>query len=360
MGEAARVAPEQPAAAPRRGSRLRRVVAFSSLSYLVFVVVLGVVLRLADRWWPATLLMFAPGWLLVLPVAVLIPAAVFVRRRSLGPLVLALLIGGSVTNFSPPWVLLSRPTEGTRLRLLTCNLHYADDLDQDPLNRLIAETQPDVIVLQEWDHPNSSEALVLPGGGWHTHQTPQQHLGPKLITGRFVLASRFPIRQTTFVGRDSMSAQGAVVRYELETPAGLVTVFNLHLATPREGLEAAFRASGEGPAKIQVGSSLRREQSESVAREANRVAGPVLIAGDINTPPQSVLFRQTWAGYSDAFSSAGCGWGYTFFTRTAAVRIDHILAGPGWRCGRCWVGPDVGSPHRPLLADLVYSPAQGR
>ena len=45
---------------------------------------------------------------------------------------------------------------------------------------------------------------------------------------------------------------------------------------------------------------------------------------------------------------------------TAAVRIDHILAGPGWRCGRCWVGPDVGSPHRPLLADLVYSPAQGR
>jgi vancomycin resistance protein VanJ len=35
------------------------------------------------------------------------------------------------------------------------------------------------------------------------------------------------------------------------------------------------------------------------------------------------------------------------------VRIDHILAGPGWYCARCWVGPDVGSPHRPVLADLI-------
>jgi endonuclease/exonuclease/phosphatase (EEP) superfamily protein YafD len=37
------------------------------------------------------------------------------------------------------------------------------------------------------------------------------------------------------------------------------------------------------------------------------------------------------------------------------VRIDHILAGPGWQAERCWVGPDVGSPHRPVIADLIWT-----
>lgn len=357
MGGAGQVSPEPSATEPRRRRILRRAVTLASLSYLFFVVALAAIFRFADQWWPATLLTFAPGWLLVLPLALLIPAALFVRRQLLAPLVLALLIGVWATCLSLPWGGLTRPTEGTRLRVLTCNLHY-DTIDPIPLNRLLAETEPDVILLQEWDHPNPLEVLVLPGGGWHTHQTPLQHSEIKLIAGRFVLASRFPIRQATFIGRSSMSERGVLVRYELETSAGLVTVFNLHLATPREGLQAIFHASSEGPAEIQRGSDLRREQSEFVAQEANRVAGPVLLAGDFNTPPQSVLFRRTWARYSDAFSSAGWGWGNTFFTRVPAVRIDHILAGPGWRCDRCWVGPNVGSPHRPLIADLVWSPAR--
>jgi endonuclease/exonuclease/phosphatase (EEP) superfamily protein YafD len=81
----------------------------------------------------------------------------------------------------------------------------------------------------------------------------------------------------------------------------------------------------------------------------------VLLAGDFNTPPESALFSQLWGGYTDAFSTAGWGWGYTFRSWKTTVRIDHILAGPGWSCERCWVGPYVGSPHRPVLADLTYS-----
>jgi endonuclease/exonuclease/phosphatase (EEP) superfamily protein YafD len=86
----------------------------------------------------------------------------------------------------------------------------------------------------------------------------------------------------------------------------------------------------------------------------DKVTSPVLVMGDFNTPPESAIFRRVWGRYTDAFASAGWGWGYTFFTmRKIAVRIDHILAGPGWYCERCWVGPDVGSPHRPLLAELI-------
>lgn len=358
MGETAHT-PTQPGSTPGCGRHrgLRRFIGLSSLLYLVFLVVLAGILHLADRWWLATLFMFGPGWLLVLPLTLLIPSAAVWRRRSLGPLALALVLTAWVTDFSLPTGRLSQPT-GIRLRLLTCNLHYAEHLDPDPLNRFLAETQPDITLLQEWDHPDPSTALVLPDG-WHTHQTPQQISEKNRTTAdRFVLASRFPIRQATVLGRDSMNTQGMVVRYELETPVGLVTVFNLHFASPRAGLQACFRGRREGPALVQRGSDLRREQSEFVAQEANRIVGPVLLAGDFNTPPQSVLFRRTWGRYSDAFSSGGWGWGGTFFSRTATVRIDHILVGPGWHCPRCWAGPDVGSPHHPVIADLVWSPAE--
>ena len=79
-----------------------------------------------------------------------------------------------------------------------------------------------------------------------------------------------------------------------------------------------------------------------------------LLLCDINLPGESAIFRSHWGQFTDAFSSAGLGLGHTKFTRWHGVRIDHILAGPGWRFRRCWVGPDVKSDHRPLIADVEW------
>ena len=71
--------------------------------------------------------------------------------------------------------------------------------------------------------------------------------------------------------------------------------------------------------------------------------------------PNPSCVRQTyWSKYTNAFSEAGLGWGYTFYANRTSLRIDHILAGPGWRCRECWVGPEVGSEHRPVIADLEW------
>ena len=78
-------------------------------------------------------------------------------------------------------------------------------------------------------------------------------------------------------------------------------------------------------------------------------------------PVDSTIYRRDWSNYRDAFSDAGLGYGYTEWPqksgRLVGVRIDHVLTGPGWRCRRCWVEPDVGSDHLPLLADLSLSPS---
>jgi len=315
-------------------------------AWLSLVLILGLwaLLQAADLWWPATLLMFSPRWLLLLPLAPLALLAAALRRRSLGPLLLtALLVLGPVMGFCVPWQRLGPAPQGTHLRLLTCNLHYRE-ADPGALDRLLAEARPDVVALQEWRGRRRPDPFA--GGPWHVHRA----------RGLF-LASRYPIVRAERCGADSTGEKGSVMRYELDTPAGLVTLFSVHLATPRQGLLAALQETGAAPAELEAGSALRRRQSENLAQEADRVTGPVLLVGDFNTPPQSALFRQVWGRYPDAFGAAGWGWGYTFFAGTKAVRIDHVLAGPGWHCDRCWVRPDVGSPHRPVLADLTWPAA---
>jgi vancomycin resistance protein VanJ len=83
----------------------------------------------------------------------------------------------------------------------------------------------------------------------------------------------------------------------------------------------------------------------------------VVVAGDFNMPTDSAIYRECWSNLSNAFSKSGFGFGYTEWPTVGGwrfgIRIDHILTGPRWRPQRCWVGPDVGSDHLPLLADVL-------
>jgi vancomycin resistance protein VanJ len=345
-GKAA-LGPSQPAAAGvltprRRAGPLPALVRACSWTYLAAALGSWFLLYLSDLWWPATLFLFSPRWLLAVPLLVLVPAAFVWRRRALLLLVAtALVIAGPVMGFNVPWprVVGSIP-DGPRLRVMTCNMHYQRKLDPARLDAFVSATRPDVVALQEWSEGNRSAVLLHKD--WHVHRD-----------WRSFLASRYPIRKVRDLGTYSGRKEGSVVYYELQTPAGVVHLFSLHFASPREGLRDAILDSGRGAAEIQSLTRLRWVQSKNLAREAAEVSGPVVLAGDFNTPPQSAIFRQVWSGYTDAFAVAGWGWGYTFLSSRTTVRIDHVLAGSGWTCERCWVGSDVGSPHRPVIADLV-------
>jgi endonuclease/exonuclease/phosphatase (EEP) superfamily protein YafD len=76
------------------------------------------------------------------------------------------------------------------------------------------------------------------------------------------------------------------------------------------------------------------------------------VAGDFNTPTRSAVYRESWTDLTNAFSAAGWGLGHTHFSRRIGVRIDHILASDHWHVTSCEVGPDVGSAHRPVVAEL--------
>jgi endonuclease/exonuclease/phosphatase (EEP) superfamily protein YafD len=277
---------------------------------------------------------------LLVPVGILAVVAAVCRPRLLWPLLAAgLIVLGPVMGFRiPRWSAPEVRPGAPPLRVLTCNTQ-GSHLDKARFRSLIEETGPDVVLCQEW-----SEANALPvfgESGWHVYQGHGQ-----------CLASRHPLRLVRVLEGSALGGRGALVHCEWATPRGSVQLVGLHLASPREGIEAVLGRKFAGVPDLEANIARRRHESEVARNWVDEIRGPLLLAGDFNLPDDSAIYARYWSEFSDAFQGAGLGWGYTKYTRLFGARIDHVLAGPGWRFRRCWVGPDVGSDHRPVIAEV--------
>ena len=319
----------------------RHILAILCWSYLLTIFATWLFLRKeGDRWWPATLLMAGPRWPFAVPVIMLLPAVIGARRWGL---VIVMTMATTVVLGPLIGMRLSLPagaSERGDVRLLTCNIHR-HQVNVDELGAFIGTTQPDVAELQ--DCSSAEQDILFAGPGWHVHRD-----------GQLLLASRFPIVRVTPVDlgkapEESANERCAAACYELRTPAGSIRLINVHLASPHIGLLTFLKDHGK---ELDDNAERRRNESAAVRNVAETSTDPVVIAGDFNTTDDSPIFREHWGDFVDAFADRGLGIGYTYLNRDTQLRIDHILAGPGWQIVRCWVGPAVGSPHRPLVADL--------
>ena len=334
------MSPMKPIVSQRRG----KIVTAACWAYLGGTLVVWATLRfLGERWWPATLLLFGPRWLCAAPLALLLPAAAAVRRRSAWPLALAAaVVVGPVMGLCLPWRRLTPAAGvgGPRLRVLTCNAH-GRSADPRRLAELVATSGADVVALEEWDRgrlPRPASA----GAAWYTADRGELH-----VESRYAI-----VGQAAILPGDTW-AGGSADRYDVLAPDGPVPIIVVHLASPHDAIRTAVRFASRNGAAVADNDSTRRRQAAAVGRAAD-AAGPLVVClGDLNMPSDSESFRESFGHQADAFAAGGgAGFGWTYRTRWTAARIDHVLFGPSWRCRRCWVGPDVGSPHRPVLADL--------
>jgi endonuclease/exonuclease/phosphatase (EEP) superfamily protein YafD len=318
-------------------------------TYLCAILALWLLLAYgADRWWIATVAMFAPVWIWPLPLAILVPFAAVIRRRTLYPLVVAtLVIVFPVSRLCVPWRLAFTPGHDTpshtfKLRTITLN-GDGSKLETDAFLRMLSDLKPSLVILQSWNGSKHKEAF---GEGWHV-----------VVDGELCVVSRHRIVSATrCLGPEYpefTKRNGSLAIYEIATPAGTIGLANVHLFTPREGLDAALvRDFDRAADELRRNANTRRDQSRAVRRAVERHARPFIIAGDFNTSTKSIVYGELWSDLTNAFSHAGWGLGHTHFTMHTGVRIDHILVGPGWHVQRCWVGPEMGSAHRPVIADL--------
>ena len=80
---------------------------------------------------------------------------------------------------------------------------------------------------------------------------------------------------------------------------------------------------------------------------------PLVIAGDFNTPRESVHFDPWRKEFREAFDSAGHGFAETWPTFLPLLRIDHCWLGPRWRAVHAELGWSPASDHRAIIADLT-------
>jgi vancomycin resistance protein VanJ len=325
-------------------------VAVAACTWLYVAVVLIIWLLLwlgGDRWWFATVLLFGPRWPYAIPWIVLAPVVAKVRPRLIWPMTAAaLVLIWPIMGLCLPWARLFT-LEAPTVRILTCNVD-GTAVDATRLAALVADARPDLVALQEW---TENAGLIWPEG-WHI-----------VHAGQLLVASPYPLDNVESAQRRHPPSPWPPVnalRCTVRTPWGPVRFCCVHLLTPRWGISSVLdrqtfvsqSRSGDLSGVI----ADRRLESEELVEWLNALPETRIVAGDFNMPTDSAIYRAQWGRFVNAFSTSGLGFGSTKWTPVGGwqfgLRIDHILGGADATPGHCWVGPDVGSDHLPLLADI--------
>ncbi len=330
----------------RKGIWLANGIAIGAVCWSVGVAML--IRFLGDRWWIGTLLLFAPRWLLVLPILTSAVGWPWLRKSVKRAVLLAGLVAcwGVLEFCLPLGSLFASPT--ATYRVLTCNVaQWAGGTER--LERLIVDSGADIVMLQEYDDRSH---FSVPDS-WSSH-----------CDGELLIASRYPLKNFSIVKRNLPGRWPRAVGLfaEAVTPERTIQLYTLHLLSPSSGLsEIVNSKTGIAPSRRDLlveETSKRESESKRVAQAIDGRTGSFVVGGDFNMPVASYFFRQHWSRFQDAFAAAGFGIGNTCFVEKRALRfgarVDHVLTRGSWHALRCWVGPDVGSDHRPVLADIYW------
>ncbi len=267
--------------------------------------------------------------------AILLVIAMALRSASGAALAGALLL----VNLYPVWPYLSDPferaeaAEPSRLKALTFNLHNRH-ADLAAIEAYLADEKPNFALLTELP-PD-----VRPWLERLRKDYPHQAVDRLGSTFDVVLISRLPLQAVRFDRRISPNLPVLSARVCPDPPAGrkgCVTIIGLHAANP-------------------LGSSpLRDKQIRLAAGKAQRApGGAVVLLGDLNTSPWAPIFAEALERGRLRDSARGFPLTATWVSRIPlfGLPIDHILLGRGMEAVARRVGPDLGSDHLPVVAEL--------
>jgi endonuclease/exonuclease/phosphatase (EEP) superfamily protein YafD len=302
------------------------------------------VLRLAvgDRWGAVAFISALLHWAL-LPTFLFLPLALRARRwpvavlLSLNALVFLVLYGGQLLPH------LGRGTAESHVRVMTYNLG-SGRVPPEALVELLADAGTDVVGLQELA---ADQAAAIEGT--LAERYPYRVLHGTGVAG-IGLLSRYPIleHELFYLEAQRLPHLWATVALEEPGTGEPVTTTLIVAHPPPPGFQKKFYAV----------SPVAGAEVASLARMGRRGA-PSILLGDFNLVDQSDNYTLLAdEGLKDAFRVAGWGFGATWpagdiWPLPALARVDYVWYTAPFRARRAWVGPDVGSDHLPVVADLI-------
>jgi endonuclease/exonuclease/phosphatase family metal-dependent hydrolase len=307
-----------------------------------------------ERLWPVAILLYVPQGLFLLPLIILIPAALLVDAppRSW----ITLVFSGIIFLWHVPFYLgISGGSAHPALKVITNNYAQNHHLSLQPF---IDAVDPDFVALQ--DSANQ--------GPFFQHLYSSRYVRS---VGQFVLISKTPILGATPLMWPLWRGGPVAALFNVQWQGREIDLYAVHLPTPRSDFA---KLTGLGIAREILGRNRRRSDNMSfaesmtarvqLARDLASVISheqrPFLLMGDFNMPSNGAVHHILTAGLQDCFAQTGRGFGFTFPCDTANpitlgqpwLRLDYVLAGPGWHVEDCYVEPGRRSKHRAVTATL--------
>ena len=331
---------------------INRKLSFLSVFNLAALLVLWPIQNFApERFWPVMFLVIAPPIIFLIPALLLF--AIGWKRRFQSVIITQIAAGifwfAAFSGFCFPLHLKTQPEYSTpqKIKAMTYNIR-SGSLGLNAVLATIAAQSPDVVFLQEaWPHDARVDPVPIIQARLKNYQMARYQ--------QLVIFSRFPIIEKQY--HAVPGRQAGILEAKLDVNGQPLSLFCVHFSIPVNG------APLDWPREIPKMANFRKEQRELLIRLANQLGAPVIIAGDFNTPPRGVLYRGLARQFSDAFKSAGRGFGKTFPAGFPLQRIDYFWTSRDVKATRVEVLPSRASDHRAFVGEFSIaqnSPAKPR
>ena len=314
----------------------------------------------ADRWWLGALNLYLPQAVWLAPVLLLTTFSIKSATRWIWVLgFYGAWVCGPIMGLC--WNLhghLAPASAGATIRFMTCNIKDSRR-DVAALIQDLVRYEPDVVFLQDAGNPTDGPLGVY-FRDWNI-----------CSNGQYVIASRWPLAKAEALLISQPKDQEYLLRTVVQIGRTPISLYNVHLLTPRDGLNA-LRAARKQPGQfagavqdLQDNVEHRILQAAKVSDFVRQEPGAIILAGDLNSPDESLVCKALReANLHDAFVEGGRGYGFTYghfllrgripwLPRISWMRIDHIMLSSRLQAKHCWTGTGEASDHRPVFADLT-------
>ena len=339
----------------------RKLTAFFTICWVVGLLLIWLALRfVGEQNITTAFLMYLPQTLWLLPAVPLSVLSVVFHRGCLA--VIALTVALAVWLWMGfEWRLFKTPikeSESQSLSLMTYNRGQHMNQSLQPFKDA---TRPDLLLLQDASN-RAAGYLTSPEYAEFKH-------GRSI--GEHTLLSRYPIVEATLLEAHPAGNKIKNARFVIEWNSSFVSIYSVHLATPRNVLSSYMRGAflwgvlglpgtpwEEKRRAYQMFWDQHMTDVRSLLADVLQDTNPALVAGDFNAPHIGYVYRLMTSELGDAHAQAGGEFGFTFpgTTRNPLsfggpwLRIDYILHNEKWRVLDCVTEPSRPSQHRALFA----------
>lgn len=304
----------------------------------------------------------------------------FCPRRAWIALLGMLLSFGSIRSYVP-YNPFKGSADGPAMTLMSYNAHgfsgIATDSERiDFLNYVLAK-DVDILCFQEGTRNLSQWDTIVPAFKERLPYADVPEMCPSLVLG---ICSRYPIVRSELVS--SHTGNGVIAFWLLREAGDSLLVVNCHLKSnelnpedraqykklipSREsGVHTPLQRQYEHPdstyftsrhlaGKIGTAAAVRAMMTDTVITFLSQHADlPTFVCGDFNEIPISYSNQRLRRyGLTDAYRSAGNGFGFSFDNDAISVRIDHQFCSDHFEPVKASIGYDAQwSDHNPIIVN---------